>query len=157
MVAKQFETKSLSYEYIRGLIEGEGCFTFYPGSKRKDGRKYKFPTFVIVMHERDKKIICMIRDTLGLRNKVYNRKPWRGDGVNRGRTVALIVREFDQIKDIIIPLFYKKLYGYKGTQFINWLEKIGSDPDVSDRYKSLYRLYKWGIYDEDRFLNKFKN
>ena|SRR3989344_4695362 len=145
----------ISYEYIRGIIEGEGCFTFYPGSRKKDGIKYKLPAFVIAMHERDKNLIKIIRDTLGLRNSIYTRSPTNKDGYNRGKATVLVVREFDQLKDIIIPFFYKKLYGNKGKQFIEWLEKIGSDPNVSNRYKSLYRIYKFGIYDKQEFLKKF--
>jgi len=152
------QSKELSYEYIRGLVEGEGRFTFYPGSKRKNGRKYKLPTFIIEMHERDEELLTKVKETLGLRNKIYfrnNEKKSRKDGINRGNTNVLIVREFDQLKDIIIPLFYKKLKGYKDRQFIEWLEKIGSDPNITDKFKSLYRIYKWGIYDEPKFMNKF--
>jgi len=141
----------LSYEYIRGLVEGEGCFTFYPGRKRIDGTKCKIPGFVIGMNERDLNLLILIKDSLGLRNKIYFRKNSykNGDNKSTGRVAVLVIREFDQLKDIIIPLFYKKLRGYKGEQFVNWMEKIGGDPDVSDRFKSLYRLYKWGIYDKN--------
>ena len=160
LVDKQGEQfkKIISYEYIRGLIEGEGCFTFYPGSKKADGRKYKLPTFVIEMHERDNDLLMLVKATLRLRNKIYyrdNQKKSLKDAINHGNTVAIIVREFDQLKDTIVPLFYKKLHGHKGRQFMNWLEKIGNDPDISDRFKSLYRLYKWGIYDQEKFINKF--
>lgn len=148
--------KALSYEYIRGLVTGEGCFSFHTGWRRKNGRKCKMPTFYIGMHERDENLLKIVRDTLGLKNPIYNHKAWRGDGHQRGRMASLVVRDFEQLKDIIIPFFYKKLKGYKALQFIDWLEKIGSDPDVSDRYKSLYRLYKWGIYDENpKFTEKF--
>ena len=150
--------ESLFEEYVRGLIEGEGCFTFYPGWKKKDGHKSKLPAFVIGMHERDKELLRMIKNTLELRNSIYMRLPSNKDGYNRGKTAVLVVREFDQLKDIIIPFFYKKLKGYKGKQFMEWLEKIGSDPDVSDRFKSLYRLYKWGMYDNyPKFTEKFKD
>lgn len=148
----------LSYEYIRGLVDGEGCFTFYPGYKKANGSKYKLPAFVIAMHERDFKLFLMIKNTLGLRNKIYFRKPSIKDGYKRGNMVVLVVREFDQLKDIIIPFFYKKLKGYKGIQFIEWIEKIGADPNISNRYKSLYRLYKWGMYDTlPKFTEKFKD
>ncbi len=43
--------KKLSYEYIRGLVEGEGCFTFYPTTKKKDGSYSKITAFVIGMHD----------------------------------------------------------------------------------------------------------
>jgi len=148
----------LSNEYIRGLVDGEGCFTFYPGYKNKNGRKSKLPAFVLAMNERDKNLIEMVRDALGLRNSLYTRKPSIKDDYKRGNVTVLVVREFDQLKDIVIPFFYGKLKGYKGEQFTAWLEKIGSDPDVSDRYKSLYRLYKWGIFGKlPKFTEKFKD
>jgi len=159
------KTMDISNEYIRGLIEGEGCFSFHVGSKRPDGRKYRMPAFVISMHIRDKKLIESIRDKLGLKVKIYYRVPRvniknakTGTAYLSERQAILVVRDFKQLKDIIIPFFYKKLKGYKETQFMNWLEKIGSDPDISDRYKSLYRLYKWGMYDKlPKFTEKFKD
>ncbi len=156
--ADQQNFQKLSYEYIRGLVEGEGCFTFYPGFRKTDGRKSKLPAFVIAMHERDLDLLILIKNTLQLRNKIYFRNPPTKDGHKKGRTVVLVVREFDQLKDIIIPLFYKKLKGNKGKQFMEWLERIGNDPDVSNRFKSLYRLYKWGMYDtHPKFTKKFKD
>ncbi len=150
--------KKLSYEYIRGLVDGEGCFTFYPGYKNKNGRKSRLPAFVLAMNERDKNLIEMVRDTLGLRNRIYIRKSSNRDGHKRSDVAVLVVREFDQLKDIVIPFFYGKLKGYKGEQFTAWLEKIGSDPDVPDRFKSLHRLYKWGIFGKlPKFTEKFKN
>lgn len=149
------KNRKLSYEYIRGLIEGEGCFTFHPGWTRSNGRKSRFPAFALSMHERDKELIEMVRNTLGLKNKVYIQNSYQKDGYKRGRKATLVVRDFEQLKNIIIPLFHKKLKGYKSKQFIFWLEKIGNDSDISDRYKSLHRIYKWGIYDEPKFINKF--
>jgi len=150
--------KTLSNDYIRGLVTGEGCFSFHTGCRKKDGRKYKIPTFYIGMHERDEGLLRLVRDSLGLHNTIYNHKAWMGDGHKRGRMAVLVVRDFNQLKDIIIPFFYKKLEGYKAIQFMEWLEKIGKDSDVSDRFKSLYRLYKWGIYDENpKFTEKFKD
>lgn len=162
LVVKQMVRKTplISYEYVRGLVEGEGCFTFYPGWKRKNGRKYKVPAFIIAMSDRDTGLLEMVRDTMSLRNPIYFRKPYinKKSGYRVTRTAVLVVREFDQLKDIIIPLFYKKLKGYKNKQFIEWLNKIGSDPDISDRFKSLYRLYKWGMYDKlPKFTEKFKD
>lgn len=148
----------LSCEYIRGLVDGEGCFSFYPGTKQRNGVKYKVPAFIIAMNIRDIELIKGIKETLGLRNSIYIRHPSNKDGYKREDVAVLVVREFDQLKDIIIPLFYKKLNGYKGKQMIDWLEKIGSDPNVTDRFKSLYRLYKMGMYDRHpNFTEKFKD
>lgn len=155
----------ISNEYIRGLVEGEGCFSLHTGRIMANGRKYKLPAFMLAMHIRDKDLIEAIRDNLGLKVKIYYRSPRvnisnakTGDVYLSERQTILVVRDFKQLKDIIIPFFYKKLKGHKGNQFIEWLEKIGADPDVSDRFKSLYRLYKWGIYDNlPKFKDKFKD
>ncbi len=158
------DTNDISNEYIRGLVEGEGSFTFSTSIKRADGTRYKLPAFVISLHIRDKHLLEAVRDRLGLKSKIYYRAPRTtiqnaktGTKYLSERQAILVIRDFKQLKDIIIPFFYKKLVGYKGIQFTAWLEKMGSDPDVSDRYKSLYRLYKWGAYDKfPKFTEKFK-
>lgn len=71
----------------------------------------------------------------------------------RGNQVTLIVREFPSLKNIIVPFCYKRLKGYKGGQFKEWIEKIGNDPEVSDTYKLIYRFYHSGYYERN---NKFK-
>lgn len=163
-VFADLQEKLLSYEYIRGLIEGEGTFTFHSGWKRANGRKSKIPAFSISMHIRDKELITKIRDGMGLKSKIYFRAP-RENITNTKtkkeytseRQAILVVRDFIQLKDIIIPFFHRKLRGFKRKQFEEWLERIGSDPDISDKYKSLYRLYKWGMYDTyPKFIEKFR-
>jgi len=120
----------ISNDYIRGLVEGGGSFTFSTTRKRVDGTRYKLPAFVISLHIRDKNLLQMIRDKLGLKSKIYYKVP--GVNIQNAKTGAkylsarqaiLIVRDFKQLKDIIIPFFYKKLKGYKGRQFMEWLEK----------------------------------
>ena len=148
--------KNLSFDYIRGLVDGEGTFTFCTATSWNKNKKVKVPAFQLRMHIRDKELIEAVRDFLGLKNKVYTYHYPGKDGAKRGSQAMLIVREFNNLKDIIIPLFYKNLIGHKNEQFIEWLEKIGSDPDVSDGFKSLYRLYKWGVYDKNpKFTQKF--
>lgn len=141
----------LTDEYILGLVDGEGCFTFTTSNSRYSNGEVivrKIPAFEIIMHVRDKELIEGMRDHLKLKNRVYIHKPYTADGVKRGLTVKLIVREFASLKNIIIPFFYKKLHGFKGKQFIAWLEKIGSDPAVPESYKLFYRLYKSGWWDK---------
>jgi len=154
----------ISNEYIRGLVEGEGSFTFSTTRKKVDGTRYKLPAFVISLHIRDKHLLQMIRDKLGLKSKIYYKIPMvniqnakTGVKYLSERQAILVVRDFQQLKDIIIPFFYKKLKGYKSEQFTEWIEKIGNDSEISDRFKSLYRLYKWGMYDKlPKFTEKFK-
>lgn len=149
MFSNQLLKSSLSYEYIRGLVDGEGCFTFYPRTQKLANggvKKEKIPAFVIAMHERDEELLRMMRNTLKLRNSIYIYNSYQGDGHKRGRKAVLVVREFGQLKNIIIPLFYDKLNGYKKIQFIDWLEKIGNSPDVPKSYKLFYKLHKCGFY-----------
>ncbi|MEK9170128.1 MAG: LAGLIDADG family homing endonuclease [Patescibacteria group bacterium] len=147
----------ISYEYIRGLVEGEGCFTFSSNlRKNKLGEKIKIkiPAFSIEMHERDEQLLNLVKNKLKLSNRVYNYKNIGKDRIERGRRAVLIVREFGTLKNIIIPLFYKKLKGHKNKQFFEWLENIGKYPEVPKSFKLLYQLHKCGFYDKNpRFLD----
>lgn len=148
----------LPYDYIRGLVEGEGTFTFSTtrSGKLSDGeiKKTKIPAFALKMHERDEELLRAVRNTLGLKNTVYNYYTPSKDGRPRGRQAMLIVREGPQIKHIIIPFFYKRLYGNKGRQFLEWLEKMGA-PDTSPYTKFINRLYKSGWFDKNpKFLEE---
>ena len=139
---------NITADYIRGLIDGEGCFSFCNIPQRNQyGNKIKLPAFILGMHERDKELIEQVRRYLGLKNKVYVLKSYTLDGVKRGKVARIIVRDFGELRDILIPFFYNKLIGYKGKQFIEWLEKIGHDPDVHQDYKVLYSLYKRGYFE----------
>lgn len=132
----------ISNEYLRGLVEGEGSFTFCTNGR------FKIPTFEIQMNERDKELILTLCNRLRLPNEVYEYRARNSkDGYKRSPTVRLIVRELKSLKDIIIPFFYKKLKGHKGVQFDAWLETIGSDPAVSKKFKEIYHLYKSGYYE----------
>ena len=134
-------------------MEGEGCFTFMTQTtKYKDGgiKKYKIPAFVISMHERDEELLRSIRNKLGLKNMIYHYKKYeKNDGYNHGRMSSLVVRDRSQFRNIIIPLFYKRLHGYKGRQFENWIENIGTDEMVPESYKYLYLAYKGGFFDKN--------
>ena len=144
----------LSFEYIRGLVEGEGSFTFSTTkyvNKSGDIIINKIRSFIIGMHERDEVLLNMVKETLGIRNKVYRFNPRVSHDVcKRGGMVVLTVREFGQLKNIIVPFFYNRLKGNKGKQFIEWLEKIGSDPEVSEHFRFIYKIYKSGFYDRNQ-------
>ena len=139
------QDKKLSYEYIRGLTEGEGTFTFSTSHKLRR----KVPAFALRMHVRDKGLLEIVRDSMGLKNKIYEYDYKRNDGYKRGPQAILIVREFGQLKNIIVPFFYKRLKGNKGKQFNDWLEKIGADPEVPETFKFIYKIYKAGFYDKN--------
>ncbi len=140
--------KEISYDYIRGLVDGEGCFTFC--SIKFYGVKKQLPAFVISMSERDENLIGLVKKKLKLRNRIYKyKKRTRIDSYNRMPMVTLIVRDIGQLKNIIVPVFYKKLYGNKGKQFEKWIDRIESDPLVPENYKLISILYKNGFYDKN--------
>ncbi len=146
--------KKLSYEYIRGLVEGEGCFSFcaVPVKKLSDGTfiKQKLPAFTLAMSNQDNELIKSVKETLGLKNKVYEYKAQeRIDRYNRQAMTILIIRDFGQLKNIIVPLFYKRLHGNKGKQFEEWINRIGNDPNVPENYKFIYKIYRDGFYDRN--------
>lgn len=144
----------ITYDYIRGLTDGEGCFTFCTAGWM-GMHKRKIPAFVIAMSKRDKDLLTLVKEKLGLRNKVYEYKPRSGkDGYKRDGMAILMVRDVGQLKNIIIPLFYKSLAGNKSKQLEEWIEKIGADPAVPEPYKFIYKLHKWGYYDSHQ---KFKD
>ena len=107
------------------------------------------PSFIIA--------IISIRNKLGLKNRVYTYRSTPLHAFNksyiRGSKSMLIVRDFPSLKNIIIPVFYGKLRGYKGIQFNAWLELIGTDPAVPNLYKLLYRLHKSGFYKKENYFN----
>lgn len=144
--------RELTYEYIRGLIEGEGTFTFTTTTNLKNNQRMKVPAFQLRMHIRDKELIEAVRDYLKLKNKVYIYHYPGKDGSHRGPQAMLIVREMGRLRNIIIPLFYNKLAGHKAIQFNDWLENIGNDQLVHYRYKFLYILHKNGHFQNN---NKF--
>ncbi len=137
----KMQNKLITLDYIRGLIEGEGCFTF--STQYRFNRKV--PCFEIGMHARDMDLLEAIRDRLGLHNKIYVYH-YKSPGINQGPKAILIVREFAQLRNIVIPLCYNRLKGNKAKQFNAWMEKIGADPMVSPRFKFLYKMHKWGHF-----------
>lgn len=152
MIIPNWYEDELTYEFIRGLVVGEGCFTFSGRARRlASGEilKERIPAFAIAMHERDQWLLRQVRNKLGVQNPVYVYENNGKDGYKRGRKAVLIIREFESLKNIIIPLFYKGLSGYKALQFRDWLERIGSDLTIPQSFKLLYRLHKSGFYEKE--------
>jgi len=148
------EQTEMSPNHIVWLINSYGSFGFTSSGLYRN----KIPTFQLKMTISKTRFLEQIRDYLGLKNKIYKYHYQDKGKSKREPQTTLIVRDFKQLKDIIIPFFYKKLTGYRRARFIKWLERIGSDPNVSDRFKSLYRLYKLGVYDTNpKFTEKFKD
>ncbi|MDO8664658.1 MAG: LAGLIDADG family homing endonuclease [Candidatus Liptonbacteria bacterium] len=144
------QDKKLSYEFIRGFVESKGTFTFSSNNKIRR----KIPAFAIKTSVRNRDLLEKIKDSMGLENRIYEYNHQRNDGYKRSPQAMLIVREFGQLKNIVVPFFYKKLKGDKGKQFEQWLEKIGSDPEIPKTFRFIYKIYKAGFYDKNpKFLD----
>ena len=124
--------EKLSFEYIRGLVDGEGCFSFHtvPAKDRLGNKiRMRIPAFMLGMSIQDINLIARVKETLGLRNRIYEySQERRRDGYNRQPMAVLVVRDIGQLKNIIIPLFYKSL---QGTEACSRIEKIYSDGGFS--------------------------
>ncbi len=132
--------RKISWEYVRGLVDGEGCFTFCNTPKRIDGTstKVRLPTFTLAMSAQDEELMGLIRDRLGLKNKIYSYSPRNNRfSQNRQGMCILIVRDFPQLKNVIVPLFLNKLHGNKGRQLKSWLKQMKEDSSVPAKYKLL--------------------
>ncbi|HCX45054.1 TPA: hypothetical protein DGT35_00390 [Patescibacteria group bacterium] len=130
----------LSKDYILGIAESKAIFTFSGNGTKK------IPAFYFVMEAKDKEMVKEVKLYLGLKNKIYVHDPYKKDGAKRKSSAKIAVRDFNQIKNIIIPFFYNQLKGSKGKEFISWLNKIGKDPAVPKLYKLFYRLHRTGYW-----------
>lgn len=150
-MVKQCPVRDISYDYIRGLVDGEGCFTFC--WTQTFSKRVKLPAFSIGMTRRDADLLRSMRNKLKLKNSVYEYPPRiRKDGYKREGMAILIVRDFGQIKNIIVPLFYNKLIGNKAKQFEAWISKMETDPDVPENFSLISKLCRGGFYERN-----FKN
>jgi len=150
----------ITKEYIRGIIESKGVFTFYTNSyaTKKGIVKRKIPAFVLELNEKDIRLLEEMRNHLCLKHRIYKTKqPALISDSGAGRRayprspkVRLCVRDFVSLKNIILPLLYKELIGYKGILFEEWLERIGKEENIPDDYRLIYRLYKSGFYENER-------
>jgi len=131
-------TKKLSLDFIAGLIAGEGYF----GLVNYNTTKQKVFVFQLQMHYDDRTLVFAVKNSLGLREPVYEynyqdkKNPilWR-------HLVKLLVRRREVIKKIIIPAFDGRLYGLKEKQFNEWKKKF-SEQEKKWRYQQAERLPK---------------
>lgn len=157
-IKRETQEGSLSDDYIRGLVEGEGCFTFCSAISTKNGERTKviLPSFTLTMHERDKYLIEAVRNKLAPRNRVYTYRQPAMHTIKkiykRGNIAMLTVRDIGQLKNNVVPFFYNKLFGNKERQFVQWLEDMGNKHGVPENYKLLYRLHKSGYWDKNQNL-----
>jgi len=128
----------LSDDYILGLVDGEGCFSFSTSQTKIVYDKIirtHVPSFCLRMHIRDFDLICAVRDYLGLKNTVYCFKACTKDGYSRGAQAAFVVRDFGALRDIVIPFFYKRLLDIRlfslKLGFAKWRKTLPLEKDIN--------------------------
>ena len=115
------DTKKLSLDFIAGLVSKEGYF----GWTKQNEKQQKMAVFQIRMHYNDKNLIFAVKNSLGLKESIYEyhyqdqkkSSLWR-------HSVLLLVRRREVIKKIIIPAFDGRLYGLKEKQFNQWKKEF---------------------------------
>ncbi len=112
--------RNLPLDYIAGLIDGEGCFS-WTFQNHKDW----VPIFSIKMHIRDKELLQNIAFSLRLDNTIH-------EYTHQNRHYAqLIVRDRESLLFKIVPAVYRRLHGYKKIQLEHWLKEFFDRLDIN--------------------------
>ncbi len=131
-------TKKLSLDFIAGLITGEGYFSWI----NYNATNQKIAVFQLRMHYNDKDLVFAVRNTLKLKEPVYEYNYQDQKKLSLWRHQALLlVRRRETIKKIIIPAFDGRLSGLKEIQFNQWKKEF-SEQEKKWRYHYVERLPK---------------
>ncbi len=139
--------RKLSLEFICGLVEAGGCFTFSKATSA--GRSIRIPTFTLEMSDEDEALLLEVRSVLDLKNKIYVYKTVMSSSGRRKRGRAILtVRDLGQLKNNIVPVFRQGLRGAKSRQLKEWLEEIGRAQEIPESFRILHLLHRSGFYDK---------
>ncbi len=106
------DVTNISLDFIAGLIAGEGAFMWI----KQNGQET--PVFQLKMHADERSLFELIKNKLGLKEKIY-------EYTHQNRHyVLLLVRKRKVIEEIIIPVFDQRLFGLKKIQFEEWRDKF---------------------------------
>lgn len=105
MQKRTHSIQNLSPDYVVGLVDGEGSFTFYvrdPDVKRTSVRRVMVePKFYIKLIERDKDVLYSVKDFFGC-GSIYFQKDTRP---NHQQCYRYEVFRWEDLQSIIIPFF----------------------------------------------------
>jgi len=134
-------------EYIVGLVDGEGSFTVYIRNPIKDNnikrRAKAEPRFYIKLIEKDKKILCDLKDYFGCGN-VYLQKDKRA---NHQDCYRFEVAGRNDLNKVIIPFFLKHKLKFPSKQndfnlFCRLMDKINSGDHLTENGLRTMRILK---------------
>jgi len=131
-------TKKLSLEFVAGIITSQGYF----GWVKQNKGKQKVAVFQVRMNYKDKDLLFSIRNSLGLKEAVYEYGRQNKNKTHQRQHISLLlVRRREVIKKIIIPAFDGRLYGLKEKQFNQWKKEF-SEQEKIWRYHYVEKLPK---------------
>ncbi len=133
------DTKQLSLDFIAGLITSQGYFNWINQNKGCQ----KVPVFQLKMSVDNKNLIFAVRNTLRLKEPIYEYKQ------KKSQFVLLLVRKKESIKKIIIPAFDNRLQGRKQKQFDQWKEKFFQE-EKKWQYRHLEKIKGPKIMDVEK-------
>lgn len=134
-------TKRLSLDFIAGLIAGKGSFMII--NQNVDQKVF---VFQLRMHYNDRELVFAVRNSLGLREPVY-------EFFNQNRHSALLlVRKRWSIENIIIPAFDNRLSGLKEKQFERWKNEFLKEKKNWQHHYSKARKIPKEILDFSNFM-----
>ncbi len=125
--------------FIAGFIAGEGCFYFTMKSER-----YCYFVFVVEVHERDLKVLHLIKETLG--GGYVRQYPSRPHIARYNMVIGIKnYKGIIQFFDTYLPISYKK------TQYEVWKSKLisemGNRENRAEKQLQI-RLKKWKNINE---------
>lgn len=111
----------MSYDYIVGLTDGEGCFYVNIRKPRKESQSAWVEThFYIKMRARDKEVLEEIQSTLGC-GKIYKQSEFR---LNHEQCYRFEVNNRLDLEKVIIPLFDKHLLRSSKQKEFEWFKEV---------------------------------
>lgn len=126
--------KPMSFDYFLGLVDGEGCFSYY-GRNGQD----RF-CFRLGMHVRDTEMILAVKRLLGfgISYSTKSKNPVHGDAiifcVNKRKDLNKLIKRIDEVGQFI---------GYKNYQYLVWREAFMRI--FGDESKFLKSKKRWSI------------
>ena len=102
----------ISLDYLAGLITVGGSFMWLKNGNRN------MPAFQMKMQASEKPIFILIKERLGLKERIY-------EYTHQNRHyVLLVIRRRSILENIIIPALEFRLFGPKKEQFEAWKKKM---------------------------------
>lgn len=109
----------MTLDYIAGLIEGEGSFSFRHKPRYKTHKPCYVPCFRLALWDLDKELLEQVRDTIGV-----GKVSLKGHPPNGRTQYMLQIQGYKQCLALIDVLDRTKLYGQKAQSYTTWKQLV---------------------------------